>query len=234
MRIHRFRFVLLFILFALVRPAQAQTLSCSSDDGGKKYCPADMRSGAHLVKQQSEAVCKQDYSWGYDEKGIWVDHGCSGEFALGGGTSPEAPGGGKEEPGKTITCASEGGKKNYCGVDAPHASVRMVKQLGSSPCTQGTTWGYDERGIWVDHGCRADFLVQGGPSSLGAGAKDKSCLQSVGKQRANQLVKECLKVSPATHPPCNAENSCELIEEEIRRSCGLLGIDAPAFCGGYR
>jgi len=27
-------------------------------------------------------------------------------------------------------------------------------------CMQGYSWGYDEGGIWVDHGCRAYFRVE--------------------------------------------------------------------------
>ncbi len=61
-----------------------------------------------------------------------------------------------------------------------------------------------------------------------------SCGQAVGKARAERLVQECLQVSPATHPPCNAQNSCSLIIGEIKRSCALLGHQAPAFCREYR
>ncbi len=66
------------------------------------------------------------------------------------------------------------------------------------------------------------------------GTDSESCLQSDGPVRANQLVNRCLQVSPATHPPCNAQNSCALIVSEIRRSCALIGQDAPGFCGEYR
>lgn len=61
-----------------------------------------------------------------------------------------------------------------------------------------------------------------------------SCAETVGPQKARQYVQQCLEVSPATHPPCNAANACSLIEDEIRRGCGLLGKDAPAFCVPYR
>jgi hypothetical protein len=48
------------------------------------------------------------------------------------------------------------------------------------------------------------------------------------------LVDQCQQVSTGTHPPCNAENSCSLINDEIRRGCSLLGRDAPSFCDRYR
>jgi hypothetical protein len=75
------------------------------------------------------------------------------------------------------------------------------------------------------------FLVGGqAPVQI---AKAASCAATVGPQKARQYVQQCLDVSPATHPPCNAANACSLIEDEIRRGCRLLGKDAPAFCAPY-
>jgi hypothetical protein len=61
-----------------------------------------------------------------------------------------------------------------------------------------------------------------------------SCTDAVGPEQAKRLVAECTQVSPATHPPCNAQNSCKLIIDEIKRSCALLGQTAPAFCSEYQ
>ncbi len=52
--------------------------------------------------------------------------------------------------------------------------------------------------------------------------QDKSCQSTIGKKNAETLVKWCINVSPATHPPCNSLNSCALITEEIRRGCDML------------
>jgi len=61
-----------------------------------------------------------------------------------------------------------------------------------------------------------------------------SCLQAIGADRANRLVEDCLAVSPATHPPCNAQNPCDLIINEIRRSCALMKESAPSLCVQYK
>ncbi|WP_343528107.1 hypothetical protein [Sphingomonas sp.] len=53
-----------------------------------------------------------------------------------------------------------------------------------------------------------------------------SCSADRGKAAADRLVNICLSVSGATHPPCNAANSCAIIEDEIARSCALFGDDA--------
>ncbi len=54
----------------------------------------------------------------------------------------------------------------------------------------------------------------------------RSCAAERGADSVNRLVQACLRVSPATRPPCNAANSCAMIEDEIARSCALLGDDA--------
>jgi len=62
-----------------------------------------------------------------------------------------------------------------------------------------------------------------------------SCTASIGAAQAQRLVERCLRVSTATHPPCNAQNSCALITDEIRRGCSMLSVsDAPGFCSEYR
>ncbi len=60
--------------------------------------------------------------------------------------------------GRRVTCASDDGRRHYCRVDT-NRGVQMVNQRSGSPCIQGRTWGYDRRGIWVDRGCRADFVL---------------------------------------------------------------------------
>jgi Protein of unknown function (DUF3011)/Ricin-type beta-trefoil lectin domain-like len=60
--------------------------------------------------------------------------------------------------GYAVTCASEDGRRKFCQVDT-RAGVRLVRELGGSACRLNETWGFDQRGIWVDRGCRAEFQV---------------------------------------------------------------------------
>ena len=60
--------------------------------------------------------------------------------------------------GRRVTCASDDGRRHLCPVDT-RGGVQMVNQRSGSPCVQGSTWGYNHRGIWVDRGCRADFVL---------------------------------------------------------------------------
>ncbi len=58
-----------------------------------------------------------------------------------------------------------------------------------------------------------------------------SCAAEIGTAAAARRVKICINVSPATHPPCNAANSCAMIEDEIARSCALFDGDGQPMPG---
>lgn len=58
----------------------------------------------------------------------------------------------------TINCASPNNGRRVCPADT-RGGVTLVRQYSQSPCRQYNDWGYTDAGIWVDHGCRADFQV---------------------------------------------------------------------------
>ena len=58
-----------------------------------------------------------------------------------------------------------------------------------------------------------------------------SCAADLGAAAAAKRVETCVQVSPATHPPCNAANSCAQIEDEIARSCALFDGDGAPMAG---
>lgn len=142
--------------------SSAQTISCSSDDGHRRYCPADTRGGVRMLKQRSESPCNQGYSWGFDRGGVWVDRGCRADFVIDTYQyrGPGGPGYGNGNAG-TISCSSDDGRRHYCPADS-RGQIRLARQRSESPCREGYSWGSDNRGVWVDHGCRADFAVDGG------------------------------------------------------------------------
>jgi hypothetical protein len=57
-----------------------------------------------------------------------------------------------------LTCSSNHGERVYCEADT-RGGVRLTKQISGTPCIEGSTWGADRRGVWVDHGCRAEFSI---------------------------------------------------------------------------
>lgn len=65
-------------------PARAEeTIRCESSNFGYRYCRADTDDRVELVRQLSFVHCRQDRSWGYDRRGVWVDRGCAAEFRVG-------------------------------------------------------------------------------------------------------------------------------------------------------
>lgn len=138
---------------------------CASNDGRFARCQVPWRD-AELVQQASKARCIRDQTWGFDRYGIWVDRGCRGQFAPArGGNWPPYGGGGRPGWGRPeqlqVRCESHGGSYQQCPVELHRDdSVQIVNQLSSADCREGRTWGWSRDGIWVDRGCRADFVVQ--------------------------------------------------------------------------
>jgi hypothetical protein len=174
----------------------------------RHYCAADTRGGVQLMRQHSQAACRQGYSWGTNRSGVWVDHGCRADFSVGGsggsgygnggyrnrhrdyssggpgpynngpynnGPGPYSNGPYNNGPynnggygpysrnsgygsGPVITCSSDDMHRHYCSANTT-SGVRMVQQRSQAACSQGYSWGTNRQGIWVDHGCRADFQL---------------------------------------------------------------------------
>ncbi|HJU38311.1 MAG TPA: DUF3011 domain-containing protein [Tahibacter sp.] len=56
----------------------------------------------------------------------------------------------------TVVCESTSHQTQHCRADTSRG-VRLATQYSGAGCYQGSTWGYDGRGIWVSNGCRAEF-----------------------------------------------------------------------------
>ena len=63
-----------------------------------------------------------------------------------------------DQGGRRFACESTDGQRRYCQSDMAEG-VRMVRQLGDTSCVEGYNWGRDEHGVWVDRGCRAEFIA---------------------------------------------------------------------------
>jgi len=62
--------------------APIPTVTCSSQPGERRHCPADTSAGVLLARTTGTAACLLGKSWGYDDAGIWVMDGCGGEFVV--------------------------------------------------------------------------------------------------------------------------------------------------------
>jgi hypothetical protein len=132
---------------------EPQRVTCSSEQNQPNFCAVDTRGGVRLVRQISDAPCRESDTWGYDRRGIWVERGCRAEFEVRGGWGQGSP--------EILTCSSQEYRRQVCPADT-RGGVRLVRQISDTDCRQGSTWGFDSRGVWVDRGCRAEFEVGSG------------------------------------------------------------------------
>ena len=140
-------------------PGAGPTLVCESD-GRLRYCSTGLLNyQATLVREFGDDPCIAGRSWGQDQRGVWVDDGCAGEFRIRSGRDP-----GYLPPVvdvDVVRCESIDGRRNYCATGDSVINVRLLRQNSRSPCIKGRSWGFGRRsgGIWVQSGCRADFRV---------------------------------------------------------------------------
>ena len=137
---------------------------CASDDFYRHFCSIETPGRVQIVRQRSESPCVYGRTWGTAGSGVWVDRGCRADFVV---NASEWSNGddyghyrdyGNYRRSRVLYCASDDFDFRGCPADT-YSGVRIVRQRSDSPCIYGRTWGYDERGIWVDRGCRADFEV---------------------------------------------------------------------------
>lgn len=59
-----------------------------------------------------------------------------------------------------LQCDSHQKSYQMCQVDVGRrGQVRLVQQMSDARCIKGSSWGWNRAGVWVDHGCRAQFVV---------------------------------------------------------------------------
>jgi len=63
-------------------PEISSSISCSSETGKQQHCAADTTAGVVLLKSTGSTGCLLGKTWGYDDTGIWVKDGCSGDFMV--------------------------------------------------------------------------------------------------------------------------------------------------------
>jgi len=129
----------------------AYRIYCASNDFDRHFCTINTQGGVELIRQRSESACIYGRTWGVAGDSIWVDRGCRADFAVGARDY-----GDRYHGTYVFYCASNDFNFHGCPVNT-YAGIRLVRQRSESPCVFGQTWGYDDRGVWVDRGCRADF-----------------------------------------------------------------------------
>lgn len=128
---------------------------CSSNDRRYNECRTPFRGRARLIENISGTRCVEGRNWGSRQGLVWVDEGCRGRFVDSGGGW-----GGNPNYGKNFRCESEGGRYRECRKPYAGGNTVLVRQLSSSRCTEGYSWGEKRDIVWVSNGCRAEFQTR--------------------------------------------------------------------------
>jgi hypothetical protein len=155
------------------RGYRGATIRCESRNQRTTYCRIGGRGGdVRLVNQMSQNACIRGRTWGVSGDRIWVTRGCRGQFRLGDyyGRNDryrddryyDRPGYGYGYgggPARTVVCESRDGRYNFCRGFGYVDQVQIRRQLSNARCLLNSSWGYRNDGIWVDRGCRAEFIL---------------------------------------------------------------------------
>lgn len=143
-----------------------KTVTCASQDGRRSECSADLKGYTVVdIDQESRTDCIVGRNWGYNKRGVWVDEGCRATFHFAnarGGNHPRsyayrAPDYRMDDELR-LKCSSHDGKRNTCDADLRGYRIADVREISRTDCDIGRNFGYDDRGVWVDEGCRAEFI----------------------------------------------------------------------------
>ncbi len=165
------------------------TIKCESWDYRPASCPVPGISGVRLLRVIA-GDC-QPGNWNLGRNGIDVRNGCRATFEYQAGRYGDGrpgyadgrpgyadghpgvgngrPGVGNGRPGygggrpgyeTIVKCESWNYRPARCAVDG-RGDVRIQRVIAGD-CRQGATWGWDNNGIWVNGGCRAEFAVSSG------------------------------------------------------------------------
>ncbi|MCA0327146.1 MAG: DUF3011 domain-containing protein [Proteobacteria bacterium] len=137
---------------------------CESHDGAYRECGVGFGGRAELVENLSDTRCVEGRTWGSTGRGsVWVRDGCRGVFAEsyrgGGRVGGDVRGG--------VRCESDSGRLRECAVPG-RGRIELVRQLSDTRCIEGRTWGQRGDRVWVDDGCRGEFVASGSGSGGGA------------------------------------------------------------------
>jgi hypothetical protein len=163
----------LLLLFVPAIASADEVVRCESKDGHRRRCSFEGSGRVVLEKQLSAAACAEGATWGWRNGEIWVDAGCRADFRIERRHDRDDDRYGRDrdhdrrddrydrrrdDDRRTLVCESDG-RLRRCSADL-RWGVELTHQLSKRDCIRNDTWGWDEDGVWVDRGCRAEFAIR--------------------------------------------------------------------------
>jgi hypothetical protein len=176
-------------------------MTCQSQNDREQLCRAPIAGDVNVVRQLSDQDCIYGRNWSWNADGIRVRDGCRAEFEYrrrdggsggsGGGWGGSGSGGGWGGSGSgggwgggggggrrdRVTCQSQKDREQFC--PAPiGGDVRIVRQMSDEDCIYRKTWNWNQEGIRVYGGCRAEFEYTRRSEGSGGGSMSRVTCQS--------------------------------------------------------
>ena len=145
-------------------PAPGNPVLCESKDNRRRQCNTGFRGRAALSQNLSKTRCVEGQNWGSGNGFVWVDLGCRARFVEG------SFGGGN---GAKVRCESTNNRYRECNTGF-RGNATLTRKLSDARCTEGETWGQRNGTVWVDRGCRAEFIEGNGGWNPGGGNSNYS------------------------------------------------------------
>jgi hypothetical protein len=102
-----------------------------------------------------------------------------------------------------VICDSDDFQLVRCPIK--NEGARLLRQISESSCKRDRDWGYDRKGIWVDNGCEAEFLVT---KESGSSSKDdKAAAALLGGLLLGALVVSAMDETPPNNTNNNTNNT---------------------------
>ena len=60
---------------------------------------------------------------------------------------------------RRINCGDRDGTQVQCRTDGYATDVRLVRNMGTTSCREGSNWGHTDSFIWTNRGCVGQFEV---------------------------------------------------------------------------
>lgn len=104
-------------------------------------------------------------------------------------------GGGRPAPdygvASTVRCESKDNRTRHCPINT-RGGVSMTRQLSRTRCEQGRNWGWDNAGVWVSQGCRAEFATgRGGGWSGGRPGVPEQAARTIRCESKDRRYRRC-------------------------------------------
>ena len=81
------------------------------------------------------------------------------------------------DPAVAVVCGSKPGERQTCAADTTKG-VTLLRSTGTVACELGTSWGFDEKSIWVRDGCSAEFSLGVQPAAAKGSAPTRRAVAS--------------------------------------------------------